>query len=157
MTAFPFTVFRVHLVRNGQRFFESEFTALEAAAAHVAWLMRHNPRERITLDVVPPVRVPSSPVRPDTVLAAQEAALVASWERERGDSGEANPFLTLVQKRTQQHHDAVERACEAALQGGQYGVRVDVYPTRTEARVDPTVPYGRSVEHQHLTDPQEPR
>lgn len=89
--------------------------------------------------------------------AVDEAVLAASWEAERGDTGEPNPYLTLLQKRTDAHHAAVERAAEKALQGGQYGVRVDVYPTRTEARVDPTVPYGHSVEHQHLTDPLEDR
>lgn len=169
----PFVVFRIHVVRGGQRFVESEFTDLEAAAQHVAWLMRHDPRARITLDVIPPVgpvpraptvtgRTPAPPPMqayryPGQPRALSEMALWTSWERERGHTGEPNPFETLVQKRSQAHHDVVERACEEALQGGEYGVRVDVYPTRTVAYVDPTVPYGHSVEHQHLTDPQEPR
>lgn len=186
MTAFPFTVFRIHLVKGERRDVESEFTDLEAAVEHVRWLMRHDPGRRVTLDVIPPVgAVPAPPVPapaddfeqrltaaiadlsgdlheskapyryPGQTRALSEMELHLSWERERGHTGEPNPFETLVQKRSQQHHDAVEKAAEQALQGGEYGVRVDVYPFRTEARVDPTVPYGTSVEHQHMTDPQE--
>ena len=194
MTAFPFTVFRIHLVKGDRRHVESEFTDLEAAVEHVRWLMRHNPAQRVTLDVIPPMGALPAPPVPAPVDDFQERltaaigdlsgdisptgrlrhttnlqsyrypgqgrtqsdmALYASWERERGHTGENNPFETLVQKRSQQHVDAVEKAAEQALQGGEYGIRVDVYPFRTEARVDPTVPYGRSVEHQHMTDPQE--
>lgn len=186
MTAFPFTVFRIHLVKGERRDVESEFTDLEAAVEHVRWLMRHDPGRRVTLDVIPPVgAVPAPPVPapaddfeqrltaaiadlsgdlhqptapyryPGQTRALSEMELHLSWERERGHTGEPNPFETLVQKRSQQHADAVEKAAEQALQGGEYGVRVDVYPFRTEARVDPTVPYGTSVEHQHMTDPQE--
>jgi hypothetical protein len=207
MTAFPFTVFRIHLVKGERRDVESEFTDLDSAVEHVKWLMRHEPGRRVTLDVIPPVgavpappapapaddfeerllealrtplgtpaqqaatslRVeqaisemsgdlhqPKAPYRyPGQPRALSEMELHLSWERERGHTGEPNPFETLVQKRSQQHVDAVEKAAEQALQGGEYGVRVDVYPFRTEARVDPTVPYGHSVEHQHMTDPQE--
>lgn len=115
--------------------------------------------ERLTAaiaDLSGDLRQPKEPYRyPGQGRTPSEMALYASWERERGHTGENNPFETLVQKRSQQHADAVEKAAEQALQGGQYGVRVDVYPFRTEARVDPTVPYGRSVEHQHMTDPNE--
>lgn len=115
--------------------------------------------ERLTAaiaDLSGDLRQPTAPYRyPGQGRTPSEMALYASWERERGHTGENNPFETLVQKRSQQHADAVEKAAEQALQGGQYGVRVDVYPFRTEARVDPTVPYGRSVEHQHMTDPNE--
>lgn len=186
MTAFPFTVFRIHLVKGERRDVESEFTDLDSAVEHVKWLMRNEPGRRVTLDVIPPTgAVPAPPVPapaddfeerltaaiadlsgdlhqpkepyryPGQGRTQGEMAMYASWERERGHTGENNPFETLVQKRSQQHADAVEKAAEQALQGGQYGVRVDVYPFRTEARVDPTVPYGRSVEHQHMTDPQE--
>lgn len=89
----------------------------------------------------------------DQPRSQTEMELYASWEAQRGDTGEPNPFETMVQKVTQQHHDIVEKACEEALQGGEYGVRIDIYPGRTEARVDPTVPYGRTVEHQHIIDP----
>jgi len=133
------TIFRIHLVTSGplgSRSKDSEYSNLDSAVERVKWLMRRYPGCRVTLDVVPPV----SPL--------------SSWEREHGED-EPNPFLTLAQKRTDEHHRVVEQAAEEALQGGEYGVRVDVYPTRTVARVDPTVPYGCKVEHQHLTDPQE--
>ena len=168
----------------GSRSKDSEYSNLDSAVERVKWLMRRYPGCRVTLDVVPPVqqhkpddfeqrltealRTPLGTPAEQSRLAARtsyaigemgrtidDAALAASWEAERGDSGEPNPYLTLLQKRTDQHHAVVERAAEEALQGGEYGVRVDVYPTRTEARVDPTVPYGCKVEHQHLTDPQE--
>lgn len=205
MTAFPFTVFRIHLVKGQRRDVESEFTDLDSAVEHVKWLMRHEPGRRVTLDVIPPTgavpappapapaddfeqrllealrtplggpaqqaaleartsaviadlagKMPTPPYRyPGQPRIPNEMALYSSWERERGHTGENNPFKTLVQKRSQQHVDAVEKAAEQALQGGQYGIRVDVYPFRTEARVDPTVPYGTSMEHQHMTDPQE--
>lgn len=207
MTAFPFTVFRIHLVKGERRDVESEFTNLDAAVEHVKWLMRHEPGRRVTLDVIPPVgAVPAPPapaptddfeqrlveaLRTPLGTQAQQAAtsmrvdraisemsgdlhqpkepyrygdqprsrtemdLYVSWERQRGHTGENNPFETLVQKRSKQHVEAVERAAEEALQGGEYGIRVDVYPFRTEARVDPTVPYGTSMEHQHMTDPLE--
>ena len=167
----------------GSRSKDSEYSNLDSAVERVKWLMRRYPGCRVTLDVVPPVqqhkpddfeqrltealRTPLGTPAEQSRLAARtsyqigdmgraidEAALISSWEREHGED-EPNPFLTLAQKRTDEHHRVVEQAAEEALQGGEYGVRVDVYPTRTVARVDPTVPYGCKVEHQHLTDPQE--
>ena len=46
---------------------------------------------------------------------------------------------------------AIETACEAAIQTGLYGVRVDWYANSVTARVDPDVPYGQRHEHHHRT------
>lgn len=175
------TIFRIHLTKDGSRGKDSEYSNLDSAVERVKWLMRRYPGCRVTLDVVPPVqqrkpddfeqrlqealRIPLGTPAEQATLAVRtsyaigdmgkaidEAVLISSWERDHGED-EPNPFLTLAQKRTDAHHAVVERAAEEALQGGQYGVRVDVYPTRTVAAVDPTVPYGCKVEHQHLTDP----
>lgn len=49
----------------------------------------------------------------------------------------------LVRERIRRHHEVVEQACEAALQGGLYGVRVERTAERTTAWADPDVPYGQ--------------
>lgn len=48
----------------------------------------------------------------------------------------------LVGARVAEHHRVVEEACEAALQGGVCGVRVEWDAASTVATVDPDVPYG---------------
>lgn len=146
----------------------AQYSQFDAAVEEVRRMMRQDPTRAVRLEVIPPEHqdpdAGPAPVRPytygrrliekhDQPRSVSEVALVTSWEREHGASGEPNPFETLVRKMTQEHHTVVERACEEALQGGEYGVRVDVYPGRTEARVDPTVPYGTLKEHQHLIDP----
>src|SRR3546814_13726362 len=99
-------------------------------------MMRQDPARAVRLEIIPPehqepASVPST-VRPyiygnrpeiASSRAVSDVVLATSWERERGDSGEPNPFETLVQKATQEHMRVVEQACEQALQGGEYGVR----------------------------------
>lgn len=51
-------------------------------------------------------------------------------------------FDALVLERLRRHHDVIEQACEAALQGGQHGVMVEWNAEQTTAWVDPDVPYG---------------
>lgn len=68
-------------------------------------------------------------------------------------------FQDLIQKQVQAYNDAVEHACEAALQGGTCGVRVVSLPGQLEKgsggdqyslrivdtyqiEVHPSVPYG---------------
>lgn len=53
-----------------------------------------------------------------------------------------NPLERLIAQRYTAHLAAVEEACEAALQGGEHGVRVRWDHEQTVAVVDPTVPYG---------------
>lgn len=52
----------------------------------------------------------------------------------------------LIAARYAAHHAAVEQACEAAIQGGEHGVRVWWNLEQTVAVVDPTVPYGNVYE-----------
>lgn len=144
----------------------AQYSQFDAAVEEVKRMMRQDPTRAVRLEVIPPEhQEPASgpsTVRPyiygnrpalAPTRAVSDLLLASSWERERGDSGDPNPFETLVQKATQEHMRVVEQACEEALQGGEYGVRVDIYPGRTEAHVDPTVPYGTLKEHQHLVDP----
>lgn len=142
----------------------AQYSNLDSAVEEVKRMMRQDPQRAVRLEVIPPEHQEPggrpTPVRPYVYghrvqRVVEETALVAQWESEHGDTGRPNPFETLTQKTTEMHNLVVERACEAALQGGRYGVRVDVYPGRTAAYVDPTVPYGTLKEHQHLTDPRE--
>jgi hypothetical protein len=48
----------------------------------------------------------------------------------------------LVAERMRRHAATVEAACEAAVQGGRYGVKVEWNAEQTTAWVDPAVPYG---------------
>lgn len=58
------------------------------------------------------------------------------------------PLEALVDEAARRAHAAIEQACEAALQGGEHGVRVDWGRDGTvTARVDPEVPYGHIHEH----------
>lgn len=48
---------------------------------------------------------------------------------------------------------AIERACEAAIAGGRYGVRVTNEPDgTTTVAVDPAVPYGFIYDHEMICD-----
>lgn len=140
----------------------AQYSNLDSAVEEVKRMMRQDPTRAVRLEVIPPEHqdpdAGPAPVRPYTYgrrlpSVVNDVTLIASWEAQHGASGEPNPFETLVQKATQEHMRVVEQACEEALQGGEYGVRVDIYPGRTEAHVDPTVPYGTLKEHQHLVDP----
>lgn len=55
-------------------------------------------------------------------------------------------FQRFLRLAYQEQTQAIETACEMAIQGGLHGVRVERTFTgltvTTEARVDPTVPYG---------------
>lgn len=127
----------------------ARYSDLDAAVEEVKRMQRQDPARAIRLEVIPTLDEAH-----DDDLGER---LAASWWQRNGTSRGPNPFETLVQKRTDEHHATVEKAAEAALQGGQHGVRVDVYPTRTQALVDPAVPYGCRVEHQHSIDPLEER
>lgn len=52
------TLFRIHVTRRGRRELDSEFSMLDAAVAHAEWIMRHNPNERVTIDIIPPTTHP---------------------------------------------------------------------------------------------------
>lgn len=36
---------------------EASFSALESAVEHIQWMLRHEPMQRVTLDILPPVEV----------------------------------------------------------------------------------------------------
>lgn len=156
------TLYDIYVPHGNTKVRIAQYSNLDSAVEEIKRMMRQDPARSIRLEVIPPehqepVSGPA-PVRPyiyghRASRIVEETARAVSWDEQHGDTGRPNPFESLVQKMTQEHLRVVETACEQALQGGEYGVRVDVYPTRTEARVDPTVPYGTLQEHQHLTDP----
>lgn len=54
----------------------------------------------------------------------------------------------IIREHSKRVSDAIETACEAALQGGLYGVLVTYYPNlRVVAQVSPHVPYGHIYHH----------
>ncbi|GAA1138507.1 hypothetical protein [Nocardioides aquiterrae] len=54
----------------------------------------------------------------------------------------------MARKQAELNQAAIEQACEAALQGGEYGVRMVRHSDGTvTARVDPGVPYGTIHEY----------
>lgn len=69
---------------------------------------------------------------------------------------EAN-LAKLIEERSRQLIELIERTCEAALQGGEHGVRVvwraygDPNGPGVRVFVDPTVPYGNIYEQREFT------
>lgn len=68
----------------------------------------------------------------------------------------ADTIRAYVEEQARRNHEVIEQACEAALQGGRYGVRW--WPNgdgTVTAQVHPSVPYGTI--HEHRTRPGETR
>lgn len=62
-------------------------------------------------------------------------------------SREVEETIRAIQKA---EYAAIENACRRAIQGGQYGVRVErVDGKLISVEVDPRVPYGQMHEHLH--------
>lgn len=54
---------------------EASFSALESAVAHIEWMLRHSPMQRVQLDILPPVEVQAPcAVCGDQILVTVEAA-----------------------------------------------------------------------------------
>src|SRR3546814_3928201 len=84
-------------------------------------MMRQDPTRAVRLEIIPPehqepASAPST-VRPyvygnrpeiASSRAVSDVVLATSWERERGDSGDPNPFETLVRKATRSEEHTSE-------------------------------------------------
>ena len=54
---------------------EASFSALESAVEHIAWMLRHEPMQRVQLDILPPVEVKAPcPVCGADIMVTFEAA-----------------------------------------------------------------------------------
>lgn len=53
---------------------EASFSALESAVEHIGWMLRHDPMQRVQLDILPPVEVKvPCPVCGDDILVSLKA------------------------------------------------------------------------------------
>ncbi len=50
-------LYEVWKVGGENKALEASFSALESAVEHIGWMLRHEPMQRVTLDILPPVEV----------------------------------------------------------------------------------------------------
>lgn len=50
-------LYQVWRVADEGKSLEASFSVLESAVDHIRWMLRNNPMERLTLDILPPVEV----------------------------------------------------------------------------------------------------
>lgn len=54
---------------------EASFSALESAVEHIGWMLRHDPMQRVQLDILPPVEVQAPcAICDDRLLVSLETA-----------------------------------------------------------------------------------
>lgn len=62
---------------------EASFSALESAVEHIAWMLRHDPMQRLTLDILPPVEVqaPCPDCGEAVMISIEEARSILAGRR----------------------------------------------------------------------------